>query len=87
MSNTFADVFQNGTLGNEFMEVNINKNGSLTIKERNTGAIFEELNVYEESGNAGDEYDFSPPRKDVIITTKGSIPEISVVHNGNLCDG
>jgi mannosylglycerate hydrolase len=82
MSYPFADVYQNGTFGNEFLEVNINQNGSLTIKERQTGAIFEELNVYEEGGNAGDEYDFSPPREDVIITTKESTPEISVVHNG-----
>ncbi|WP_232696691.1 glycoside hydrolase family 38 N-terminal domain-containing protein [Brevibacillus daliensis] len=82
MSNTFADVYQNGTFVNDFMEVIIEKNGALTIKERKSGAIFEGLHVFEEGGNAGDEYDFSPPREDVIITTRETVPEISVVHNG-----
>ncbi|MEH7479973.1 glycoside hydrolase family 38 C-terminal domain-containing protein [Neobacillus drentensis] len=82
ISNTFADVYQNGTFKNEFVDVTIEKNGSLTIKERKTDAIFEGLNVYEEGGNAGDEYDFSPPREDQIITTKEATPEIAVVHNG-----
>ncbi|MFJ5758993.1 glycoside hydrolase family 38 C-terminal domain-containing protein [Neobacillus sp. NPDC093182] len=81
IANTYADVFQNGTFFNEFMEVSIEKNGSLTIKEK-SGAIFQGLNVFEEGGNAGDEYDFSPPRKDVLITTKEAAPEIKVIHNG-----
>ncbi|PGV53466.1 glycoside hydrolase family 38 C-terminal domain-containing protein [Bacillus sp. AFS037270] len=82
MAHTFADVYQNGAFENEFIAVNIEKNGSLTIKEQKTGAIFKGLNVFEEGGNAGDEYDFSPPREDVIITTRDAAPEISVVHNG-----
>ncbi len=80
-ANTYADVYQNGSFFNEFMEVSIEKNGSLTIKEK-SGAIFEGLNIFEEGGNAGDEYDFSPPREDVVITTNESTPELSIVHNG-----
>jgi mannosylglycerate hydrolase len=82
MANTLSDVYQNGTFINEFMEVSIQPNGSLTIKETKTGAIFDQLNVFEEGGNAGDEYDFSPPREDVISTTRKTTPDISVVHNG-----
>ncbi|MFY0760904.1 glycoside hydrolase family 38 C-terminal domain-containing protein [Metabacillus dongyingensis] len=82
MTNTFADVYQNGAFENEFIKVNIEKNGSLTIKEQTTGTIFKGLNVFEEGGNAGDEYDFSPPREDILITTDEAAPEISVVHNG-----
>jgi mannosylglycerate hydrolase len=80
-ANTYADVYQYGSFINEFMEVSIEKNGALTIKEK-SGAIFEGLNIFEEGGNAGDEYDFSPPREDVVITTNDSTPEISIVHNG-----
>lgn len=82
VSKAYPDVYQNGLFSNEFMEVKIQPNGSLTIKERKTGTIFDHINVFEESGNAGDEYDFSPPREDVIITTKEAIPEIELVHNG-----
>lgn len=83
IANTFADVYQNGKFFNEFMEVSIENNGSLTIKEK-SGVIFTGLNIFEEGGNAGDEYDFSPPREDILITTKDAAPEISVVHNGPL---
>jgi mannosylglycerate hydrolase len=82
MANALADLYQNGAFENEFITVNIEKNGSLTIKEQKTGTVFKGLNVFEEGGNAGDEYDFSPPREDIIITTREAAPEISVVHNG-----
>jgi mannosylglycerate hydrolase len=81
IANTYCDVYQNGLFFNEFMEVSIENNGSLTIKEK-SGALFQGLNIFEEGGNAGDEYDFSPPREDFIITTRNAKPEISVVHNG-----
>ena len=80
----FADVYQNGTFTNDHLELKVEENGSLTVKERKTGAIFEGLNILEEGGNAGDEYDFSPPREDVVITTEKAKPEITVVQNGPL---
>lgn len=83
IANTYADVYQNGKFFNEFMEVSIENNGSLTIKEK-SGVIFTRLNIFEEGGNAGDEYDFSLPREDILISTKDAAPEISVVHNGPL---
>ncbi|MEL3970840.1 glycoside hydrolase family 38 C-terminal domain-containing protein [Rossellomorea oryzaecorticis] len=77
-------VFQEGVFINEYFEAKIESNGSLTVKDYSTDTVYDHLNVLEESGNAGDEYDFSPPREDVIITTKNSSPDISVVHNGPL---
>jgi mannosylglycerate hydrolase len=81
INNTFADVYQNGKFLNDLMEVSIENNGSLSIKGK-SGVIYKGLNIFEEGGNAGDEYDFSPPREDILISTKDATPEISVVHNG-----
>jgi mannosylglycerate hydrolase len=75
-------VYSDGVFTNNFFQVNIESNGSLTITDSITGKTFKNLNIFEESGNAGDEYDFSPPREDEIITTKDSSPEIKVIHNG-----
>jgi mannosylglycerate hydrolase len=75
-------VYSDGVFTNDFFQVNIESNGSLTISDSITGKTFKNLNIFEESGNAGDEYDFSPPREDEIITTKDSSPEIKVIHNG-----
>jgi mannosylglycerate hydrolase len=77
-------VFHEGVFINEYFEAKIENNGSLTVKDYSTNTVYDNLNVLEEGGNAGDEYDFSPPRDDVIITTKNSTPDISVVHNGPL---
>lgn len=75
-------VYSDGVFTNDFFQVNIESNGSLIISDSITGKTFKNLNIFEESGNAGDEYDFSPPREDEIITTKDSSPEIKVIHNG-----
>jgi mannosylglycerate hydrolase len=75
-------IYADGVFTNDYFQVNIESNGSLTITDSITGKTFKNLNIFEESGNAGDEYDFSPPREDEIITTKDSSPEITVIHNG-----
>jgi mannosylglycerate hydrolase len=77
-----SSVYQDGVFSNDFFQVEIQSNGSLTVKEHSTKKVFNNLNVFEEGGNAGDEYDYSPPREDVIITTKNSAPSISVIKNG-----
>jgi mannosylglycerate hydrolase len=84
IGNVFADIYQNGAFANDFIEVKIADNGSLTVKEKKSSVVYTDLNVFEEGGNAGDEYDFSPPREDEIITTRDAKPEVTVVHNGPL---
>ncbi|MBO1515009.1 glycoside hydrolase family 38 C-terminal domain-containing protein [Metabacillus bambusae] len=75
-------IYQDGVFSNDYFQVKVQSNGSISVKERLTGKKYSNLNVFEEGGNAGDEYDFSPPREDMIITTKDSTPEIVVIHNG-----
>ncbi|MFB4162226.1 glycoside hydrolase family 38 C-terminal domain-containing protein [Alteribacillus sp. JSM 102045] len=79
-----SNVYQHGVFSNDYFQAEIESNGSITVKEHTSNKVFPHLNIFEESGNAGDEYDFSPPREDVIITTRDSEPEILVVHNGPL---
>lgn len=45
-----------------------NDDNSLTMKNKNTNEVVEKLNVFLERGNAGDEYDYSPPYSDEIIS-------------------
>ncbi|ADL07313.1 glycoside hydrolase family 38 C-terminal domain-containing protein [Thermosediminibacter oceani] len=71
-------------LENEFYRVSVEDDGSLCITDKETAKTYRGLNIFEESGNAGDEYDFSPPKEDVVITTRGSRPEIALVENGPL---
>jgi len=54
---------------NEFLKVKINANGALTITDKRTGRIYRNVNVFEDSGDAGDEYNYSPPKEDKVITS------------------
>ncbi|CCJ33191.1 Alpha-mannosidase [Caloramator australicus RC3] len=69
-------------LENEFLKITVKANGSLEVKDKRTNKIYDNLNVFEESGNAGDEYDYSPPKEDLVITTYNSNPKIDLIENG-----
>ncbi|GGC89643.1 alpha-mannosidase [Thalassobacillus devorans] len=75
-------VYEDKVFSNDFFQVEIQPNGALRVKDHSTNKVYDNLNILEESGNAGDEYDFSPPKEDKVITTHHSIPEVSVVQNG-----
>ena len=58
-----------GVLENENLRVVIAHDGSLTVTDKHSGAEFSGLNVYEDTGDVGDEYVYRAPADDVAITT------------------
>jgi alpha-mannosidase/mannosylglycerate hydrolase len=60
-----------GVLENEFLKVQIAVDGSLTVTDKAGGATFSGLNVYEDTGDVGDEYVYRAPEKDARLTTAG----------------
>lgn len=56
-------------LNNGLMEVSIRKNGSVTVRDLTSGKKYENLNVFVDDGNAGDEYDYSPSYNDRQFTS------------------
>lgn len=71
-------------LENKYLKAKVEVNGSITLEDKINSNTFKNLNIFEESGNAGDEYDYSPPQNDVIITTKDSKPNIKIIENNKL---
>ena len=49
---------------NELFSVELNNNRTLTVKDKATGKIYHGLNRFVDSGDCGDEYNFSPPPND-----------------------
>jgi mannosylglycerate hydrolase len=45
--------------------------GSLTIVDKRNGMVYKEMNLLVDEGDAGDEYNFSPPYKQRTYTSKG----------------
>ena len=72
-------------LENENLRVEIQTNGSLTVKDKNTGLIFSNCNIFEDVGDVGDEYRHVKPLHDKVYTTLNSTPSVSKVLDGPLC--
>lgn len=56
------------SLENEFLKVQVSSCGALDIFDKRTGLTYRGLNVFEDSGDAGDEYDYSPVFDEPIVT-------------------
>ena len=61
---------------NEFLNVIIQKNGSIIIKDKKNNLEKEGFLIFEDSGDAGDTYDYSEPYNDRILTSENSEVEI-----------
>lgn len=59
------------TLENEFYRVTVYQDGTFDLLDKDTGALFRGLNLLEDSGDAGDEYNYSPPEEQRVFTSKG----------------
>lgn len=70
------------TMENEFLKVKINANGALTITDKRTGKTYRNVNVFEDAGDAGDEYNYSPPREDRVITSGKDGASVRLVARG-----
>lgn len=59
-------------LENEFLRVEVQRDGSVVLRDKRRGTVYDHLNVFEDSGDAGDEYNYSYPAQDQIVTTSGA---------------
>lgn len=71
-------------LENDFFVVSIDegRGASLTILDKRTGFVYRNLNIFEDGGDGGDEYNYSPPKHDKIFTTENMQAETSLVEKG-----
>ena len=72
------------SLENEYLTVKINNNGTLSIRNKNTGLQYRDIHYFEDSGEAGHPWLHIAPEKDEIITSKKSKAKISLIENNNL---
>jgi mannosylglycerate hydrolase len=77
-------VCQSSGMENEHLEVEIQSNGSLTIVDKNTGKIYDSCHVFEDGGDVGDEYNYSYPLRDRIVSSIGLPAVIELVEQGPL---
>ena len=68
---------------NEFFKVTPNSDGSVNLKDKETGIAYKGLNFFEDVEDAGDEYDYSPlpASRSVRITSQRQTARIAVVRS------
>jgi len=69
---------------NTFLRVEARANGAVTVHGKNTGIAYEQMNVFEDSGDVGDEYNYSYPEKDEWYTSSQFQPAVQIVEHGPL---
>ena len=55
---------------NEYFRVEANPDATLTVTDKRTNAIYAGLNRFVDGGDAGDEYNYSPPQRDSSFAPK-----------------
>jgi mannosylglycerate hydrolase len=69
---------------NDFLRVEVRSDGGTTIAEKKTGLVYEQMNIFEDSGDVGDEYNYSYPEKDEWYTSSQFKPTVQVLEQGPL---
>ncbi|MFH0991685.1 MAG: glycoside hydrolase family 38 C-terminal domain-containing protein [bacterium] len=72
------------SLENEWLKVEVQSDGSLLVHDKETGLQYSNLNIFEDSGDVGDEYNYSYPEKDEWYYSHQLSPKVSVVERGPL---
>ena len=74
----------NYSLENEDLRVEAKADGSLDILDKLNSQWFRGMHIFEDGGDAGDEYNYSHPAEDRIITSKATKSEINLKEAGPL---
>ncbi|QHW31074.1 alpha-mannosidase [Paenibacillus rhizovicinus] len=69
------------TMENEFLQVSIQRDGTLNLTDKASGQTYSGLGYYENVGDVGNEYIFKQPKGDKAITTAGLEAQIRVVED------
>jgi len=68
---------------NEYYRVEVDpRQGTLSVLDKGSGRAFRGCNRLVDGGDAGDEYNYSPPHRDPLVSAPSSPPTITLVEDG-----
>lgn len=82
----YAANFKTGRnfIENDYLRVEVNERGEVTLQDKINGHKYTKLNVFEDSGDVGDEYNYSYPLKDRWINSTKGKARIKFIEKGPL---
>lgn len=72
---------------NEYLRLQLAANGALEVIDKKTGRRWPNLNVFEDTADVGDEYNYSPPENDLTVKSIDIPHKWELVNEGNLRAG
>ena len=69
---------------NEFLRADVRPNGEVLLKDKTNGVMLRGLNLFEDTGDVGDEYNYSYPKKDRRVLSRTCRARIERVERGPL---
>lgn len=89
---SFMDIYSEGmdiskhnsSMENEYLKVDVNQNGTISIINKLTGEHYNNLNYFEDTGDAGDYWIYYPPYNNKTFTSLGCQSRIWTEENGPL---
>ncbi|MEO6875772.1 MAG: glycoside hydrolase family 38 C-terminal domain-containing protein, partial [Opitutaceae bacterium] len=70
------------SMANEFLAVQIESNGTLTVTDKQTGRVFSQLLTFEERADIGDGWYHGIAVNDQIFVSTACRAEVALIHNG-----
>lgn len=71
------------TIENEFFRVEADPRlGTVDIYDKENHVVFKGCNRFVDDGDAGDEYNYSPPEEDMVVSEPAQPPRVTVLESG-----
>ncbi len=82
----FASAVKAGprSIENDHLRAEVKGNGQVVLTDKATGAVLQGLHLFEDTGDVGDEYNYSYPKKDRRILTTASRARVERLERGPL---
>lgn len=77
-------IVKKNIMENRYLQLKIKENGSIDVFDKINKCWYKNLNIIADGADAGDEYNYSFPENDVIITNQNIKAEIEVVEKSFL---
>ena len=72
------------SLENDLVRVTLHHNGTFDVEDKRNGQVYPGLNLYEDTEDVGDEYDYSPAANSLTLTSAGTYGDIRAVEDTGL---
>ncbi len=81
-NNSSSLKINKNSIENDYFRIQVNRNGTLNVRDKTSNITFNELLIFEDVEDAGDEYNFSPAKTSQRITSDDCEAKITIQSKG-----